>query len=516
MASVWCAHDRLLRRRVAIKVLAQRFAGNASAGRRFQREARAAAMLSGHPHVITIFDVGDTIEVEARAFIVMEYLAGGTVADWLRLQGVGRHEAVRWLGQAGAALDYAHRRGVLHRDIKPANMLLDRDRMLHLADFGIAQLGSDDTTASAGQVLGTAAYLAPERALGNPATEASDRYSLAVAAFELLVGERPFTARHFAAQARQHVEGDPPSASGRNHELPVAVDAVLARGMAKRAEDRWPSGGSFADALAGALFPGAPPAGVKRPATTALGAGRRPERPPAARSPTVTPIFVGPAAQRQRPHRLLAAGALAAAAFGVGVTVGTSGPSPAPHARLSAAPAETVEGGARHIAPPPAPKPARHPRSSTQVAATPAAETTLAPSADALEARGHALMEAGDYAAAIAVLRQAVAAATPAGLTYAYALFDLGRSLRLGGDPRAAAPILWQRLQIPNQTETVRQELQRTLLAIGESGRGSNRAHPPPTGGAGGGPSARGTRRGSAGGHRRHHGPTAARRPVRS
>ena len=256
MASVWCARDQALGRNVAIKLLAQRFAHDDDSTERFMREARAAARLSGHPNVVMIYDVGETDPSggePSRAFIVMEYLAGGTVADALRVDSVRRVHAVNWVHEAASALDYAHSRGVLHRDIKPANLLLDRGRVLHVADFGIARMGTEDTITSSGQVLGTASYLAPERALGRPATEASDRYSLAVAAYELLVGERPFTATHFAAQARQHVEDQPPPASSRNRTLPPAVDAVLARGMAKRPNQRWPSAQDFAHALEAAL-----------------------------------------------------------------------------------------------------------------------------------------------------------------------------------------------------------------------------------------------------------------------
>ncbi len=252
MASVWCARDHALRRNVAIKLLAERFADDDDANARFLREARAAARLSGHPNVVMIYDVGEAA-ADGRAFIVMEFLAGGTVADALRVDSVRRVHAVKWVREAASALDYAHSRGVLHRDIKPANLLLDRDRTLHVADFGIARLGTEDTITGDGQVLGTASYLAPERALGQPATDASDRYSLAVVAFESLVGERPFTSQHFAAQARQHVEEEPPAASERNRALPPAVDAVLARGMAKRPEDRWPSAQDFAQALETAL-----------------------------------------------------------------------------------------------------------------------------------------------------------------------------------------------------------------------------------------------------------------------
>jgi eukaryotic-like serine/threonine-protein kinase len=204
MASVWCADDLVLGRTVAVKVLAERFAHDDMAVRRFQREARAAARVSNHAHVVTIFDVGD-LEPEVRgggpgrAFIVMEYLAGGTVADAIRVGAVRRQEAVRWIREAASALDHAHARGIVHRDIKPANFLLNRSRVLHVADFGIARLMSEDTITTAGELFGTAAYLSPEQALGREATGASDRYALTVTAFELLAGKRPFGAQHFAA-----------------------------------------------------------------------------------------------------------------------------------------------------------------------------------------------------------------------------------------------------------------------------------------------------------------------------
>ena len=151
--------------------------------------------------MVTIYDIGQAIDRDAplgRPFIVMEYLTGGTVADALRVGEVTHEQAVEWVRQAAAALDYAHSRGVIHRDIKPVNLLLDGERTLHVADFGIAQLASEETFSGSGQMLGTAAYIAPEQVLGRPATEASDRYALAVAAFELLAGRRPFGAEHFA------------------------------------------------------------------------------------------------------------------------------------------------------------------------------------------------------------------------------------------------------------------------------------------------------------------------------
>ena len=194
---------------------------------------------------------------------------------------------MRWIGEAAAALDHAHACGIVHRDIKPANFLLDRKRVLHVTDFGIARLISEDTITSTDQLFGTAAYLSPEQALGREATSASDRYALAVTAFELLTGERPFMAPHFAAQARQHIEDEPPAASARDRSLPPEIDGVLARGMAKDPGARFETAGAFVDALGRALTSARPPRGPPAPAARgrARAAGRRGralrERPPA-------------------------------------------------------------------------------------------------------------------------------------------------------------------------------------------------------------------------------------------
>ena len=184
MASVWEAHDELLDRDVAVKLLASHLGEDERARRRFQREARAAAGLSSHPNVVTIYDVG---EHKHRVFMVMEIMRGGTLGDRLkRHEAIPHEQAVRWLGQAAAALDTAHHAGVVHRDIKPGNLLLDSRERLAVADFGIARLAWEDQLTATGQVLGTAAYLSPEQALGEAATAASDRYALAVVAYELL------------------------------------------------------------------------------------------------------------------------------------------------------------------------------------------------------------------------------------------------------------------------------------------------------------------------------------------
>ncbi len=472
MASVWCAEDRVLGRKVAIKLLSEQFLHDPSAVHRFQREARAAARLSGHANVVTIFDVGQTEprgdEESGRPFIVMERLSGGTVADALRAGKVSRDDALRWLQQAAEALDYAHGSGVIHRDIKPANLLLDGRRVLHVADFGIARVGTEDPITSAGQLFGTAAYLSPEQAMGRPASAASDRYSLAVVAYELLVGERPFKAESFAAQARQHVDAEPPAASERNPALPGALDAVLARGMAKSAQGRWASARAFAEAVAAAMQ-------------------TRPERvlTPAVSAEPVLPRFTthrASAGPRRRP-RAIAVAALAVVALAVAAAAITGiGGSPtsvrSARAGTSSAKAPSSRHQAKSVA-------KQHPAGAKAAATAPAAastSTTAVPAAPrtpslsggtstrspaTLQARGHQLMLNGDYNSAVRMLRQAVAAGPSAGLTYAYALYDLGRSLRLAGDPRDAAVVLQRRLQIPNQTDVVRQELQLALRAIG-------------------------------------------------
>jgi eukaryotic-like serine/threonine-protein kinase len=564
MASVWCADDLVLGRTVAVKVLAERFAYDEMAVRRFKREARAAARVSAHPHVVTIFDVGDLEPEEhargevVRAFIVMEHLAGGTVADAIRVGAVRRHEAMRWLREAASALDHAHERGIVHRDIKPANFLLDRSRVLRVADFGIARLVSEDTITSSGELFGTAAYLAPEQALGRDATSASDRYALAVAAFELLAGERPFTAPHFAAQARQHIDDDPPSASERDRRLPPTVDPVLMRGMAKQPDRRYETAGALVGALDAALAdsstavtravrngrrsngaaalgtptqaptrtretplpPRRPAAGNREtasPPPRRPAAGNRetasppPRRPAAGNRARPTPATPRRSAPRRRSGRVLALAGLVIAALGVGVVAlggldGSHKSASNPSGLASTRAATTARGAATAK---PARTPVSHAGSSaaTTPATTSTATSTAAPTADQLQQTGHQELLDGSYDSAVVTLRRAVSAASPVSLTYAYALYDLGRSLMLSGDPSAAVPILEQRLKIDSQTATVREALDQALRASGQAP-----AQPTPTpapvdpGSSGTTPAVSGGA-GLAPGDGRHHGP---------
>jgi eukaryotic-like serine/threonine-protein kinase len=251
MGEVFRAEDADLERIVAVKLLSEHYADNEATRGRFTREALAAARLSNAPSTVTIFDVG---EHGGRPYIVMEYLPGGSLADRLKARGaqpVGR--TLEWLGQAAAALDAAHRGGIVHRDVKPANLLLDEDGRVKVADFGVASAAGLGSFTEAGTVVGTAGYLAPEQARGERALPASDLYALAVVAYELLTGARPFERESATAEALAHVSAPIPPASAANPDLPREVDDVLARGLAKDPAHRYPSGAELVAALRDAV-----------------------------------------------------------------------------------------------------------------------------------------------------------------------------------------------------------------------------------------------------------------------
>jgi serine/threonine-protein kinase len=201
--------------------------------------------------VVTIHDIG---EWAGRPFIVMEYLPGGTVAERAGSGPVSHAEALQWLSQVAEALDAAHELGVVHRDVKPANLLFDARGNIVVGDFGIARVADDTTNLTAvGTVLGTAGYLAPEQGLGQPATEASDRYALAVVAYELLTGGRPFARSSTTAEAAAHIHESVPPASERGVGLPRAIDEVFDRALSKNPGERYPKAASFVRELREAL-----------------------------------------------------------------------------------------------------------------------------------------------------------------------------------------------------------------------------------------------------------------------
>ena len=262
MGDIYLAEDTVLGRQVAVKVLDERFAADPDVTKRFTREALAAAKLSGHHNIVTIFDVD---ECDGRPMIVMEYLSGGTVAERAREGRVAPEEALAWLEQTAAALDDAHQAGIVHRDVKPANLLLDERNEVHVGDFGIARI-VDETAAGmtvAGTVLGTAGYLSPEQARGEPATHASDIYGLGVVAYELLTGGRPFEGGSSTEEAAAHIHQPVPPASSRGVGLPQSVDRVFDRALAKDSAHRYRSARELVDDLRASLEPSQEPTRVR-------------------------------------------------------------------------------------------------------------------------------------------------------------------------------------------------------------------------------------------------------------
>ena len=191
MSTVFLAHDTVLERAVAVKLLAEHLAEDEAFVARFRREALAAARLQ-HPNIVQVFDSGQDRD-SGRHYIVMEYVEGPSCADLIRERSqLDMDDAVRYVSDACHGLDYAHRAGVVHRDVKPGNLLISRDAgTLKLADFGIAKAAEQTRITQVGSVLGTAAYLSPEQARGDEAGPASDIYSLGVCAYQFLAGRLP-------------------------------------------------------------------------------------------------------------------------------------------------------------------------------------------------------------------------------------------------------------------------------------------------------------------------------------
>jgi serine/threonine-protein kinase len=306
MGEVYRATDSVLERKVAVKMLSERHSREEEVRTRFRREALAAARLSGTPHVITVFDVGEHKE---QPYIVMEYLDGGSVHERLREGGpVDPGQALEWLAQAAIALDRAHAEGIVHRDVKPANLLLDRDGKVVVTDFGIASTTGVDTLTLPGTVLGTVGYLSPEQARGEPATDASDRYALGVVAFELLTGRRPFQGDTAATEAFAHVNAPVPSAEKMHPALPDGVDEVLERALAKDPAHRPSTCAELVADLRAAFAGATAKTRVAPPPVVATGTPTRPlpaAGAPPSRGPSNRALAIGAAT-------LLAAGAVLA------------------------------------------------------------------------------------------------------------------------------------------------------------------------------------------------------------
>jgi eukaryotic-like serine/threonine-protein kinase len=255
MAEVFRAVDTQLGRTVAVKVIQPAFAAQEEFRERFLREARLVAALH-HPNVLALFDFGDE---DGLPYLVMPYVEGGTLSDRMAGRPLPQAAVARWVRHLGAALDAAHEAGVLHRDVKPGNVLLDRGERALLADFGIASAADSSTRLTAtGMVVGTPGYMAPELVQGLAASPASDRYALAVLAYEMLSGSPPFTGESSLAILHQHATQPVPPISARDPGLPAALDGFFAAALAKDPAARPASGRQLAEGLA-ALLPGAEP-----------------------------------------------------------------------------------------------------------------------------------------------------------------------------------------------------------------------------------------------------------------
>lgn len=247
MAQVYRARDRVLGRPVAVKVLRPEYANDATFVARFQREARAAANLV-HPNIVAVYDVGQDGN---QHYIVMEYIAGRTLKEWIRERApLPVDTALRIAEEVCTALEYAHRHGIIHRDIKPQNILLDEEgEVVKVADFGIAKSRLDPESTADRLALGTVKYISPEQARGVEVLPQSDLYSLGVVLYEMLTGQQPFDGETPVSIALQHIEAEPPSPRRLNPYIPPAVEAIVLRALAKDPRERYPSAREMRQAL---------------------------------------------------------------------------------------------------------------------------------------------------------------------------------------------------------------------------------------------------------------------------
>ena len=479
MATVYLAEDCVLRRRVAVKRMRSDASGRHDT-ERFRREARMGASLS-HPNVVAVFD---TLAGEDGVLIVMEYVEGETLADEIDHGRIPPERAIAILDAVASALDHAHAAGIVHRDVKPGNVLISPEGTVKLADLGIATAAESTRITAANDIVGTLAYISPERLeASHPGGPESDVYSLAVLAWEMLSGQQLNRGSTPAEVLHRVTTGRPPDLREAWPEAPPGLAGVLQDALHADPDCRPGSAGEFVSRLRDSLETPpmeeeadddptetmtaptavAPDPPVRREPAELLGA-----EPPSIQQPP------GPETQRGHGPRgalLVMAGlalagiaALAIALIGGGESESGGGDRVAGDRQQQSDGDAGGAAGEEASAPEAAGAPPETTAQTTEEA-VPAGEDPAA-----LNDQGYALIQSGDYEGAIPLLQQAVDS-YPEGstdLNYAYALYNLGNALRLAGRPEEAIPVLEQRLEIPNQTSTVERELE---LARQEAGQ---------------------------------------------
>jgi len=390
MSEVWRAKDLELGRDVAIKLLAP----DADTAR-FEREARAVASLA-HPNITQLYDYGES---EGRPYIVLEYVPGGTLEERLRdKKPLPDEEALAIAAGIAAGLAHAHARGIVHRDLKPANVLFDEEGRPKLADFGIARMAAGEgTLTEAGTVLGTAAYISPEQAIGEPATAASDVYSFGVILYRMLTGRLPFESSNPMELVTLHRDAPPPPISQFRDDAPATLESTAMAALAKDPAARPPDGAALLAELGVS-------AGAERTTATTVLAGDATQLLPVVGAAAAQDAYPAPPPDRRRAPIVIAVLlvlALAGGALAYAVTRSSPPSSPGTissftlstkkrttSATTTTAPSTSTQQtttqattaqqtSARHTTPPPAtvPSPTTTPRPTT----APPPTTTLPP-----------------------------------------------------------------------------------------------------------------------------------------
>jgi hypothetical protein len=269
MAAVYKAYQPAMERYVALKILPRHFANDPQYITRFRQEAKTLAKLQ-HPHILPVHDFG---EADGYTYIVMPFIEGGTLADFLKGHPLPLEQIRNVISQVGMALDYAHAHGLIHRDVKPSNILMDESGNCLLTDFGLAKIveGAANITTS-GTIMGTPAYMSPEQGMGQKLDRRTDIYSLGIILYEMATGRTPYRAETPMAVVVKHINDPLPSPRSLNPELPETIELVILKALSKNRENRYQTAGELVRAIQAAIpeMPAFPVSGEAATLKTAI------------------------------------------------------------------------------------------------------------------------------------------------------------------------------------------------------------------------------------------------------